>query len=41
MIMFLITDIAQVSIRAVPRELMPFYTGLLATLAIIPFFPEL
>jgi TRAP-type C4-dicarboxylate transport system permease large subunit len=27
--------------RAVPRELKPFYTRLLATLAIIIFFPEL
>jgi tripartite ATP-independent transporter DctM subunit len=39
--LFLITDIAQVSMRAVLRELMPFYIPLLATLAIITFFPEL
>jgi tripartite ATP-independent transporter DctM subunit len=38
--LFLITDIAQVSMRAVLRELMPFYIPLLATLAIITFFPE-
>jgi tripartite ATP-independent transporter DctM subunit len=39
--LFLITDIAQVSMRAVLRELTPFYIPLLATLAIITFFPEL
>jgi tripartite ATP-independent transporter DctM subunit len=39
--LFLITDIAQVSMRAVLRELMPFYIPLLATLAIITLFPEL
>ena len=39
--LFLITDIAKVSMRAVLRELMPFYIPLLATLAIITFFPEL
>jgi tripartite ATP-independent transporter DctM subunit len=38
--LFMITDIAQVSMRAVLRELMPFYIPLLATLAIITFFPE-
>jgi tripartite ATP-independent transporter DctM subunit len=39
--LFLITDIAQVSMRAVLRELLPFYIPLLATLAIITLFPEL
>ncbi len=39
--LFLITDIAQVSMRAVLKELLPFYIPLLATLAIITFFPEL
>jgi tripartite ATP-independent transporter DctM subunit len=39
--LFLITDIAQVSMRAVLRELTPFYLPLLATLAIITLFPEL
>jgi tripartite ATP-independent transporter DctM subunit len=39
--LFLITDIAQVSMRAVLRELTPFYVPLLATLAIITLFPEL
>ena len=39
--LFLITDIAQVSMRAVLRELMPFYIPLVATLAIITLFPEL
>jgi len=38
--LFLITDIAQVSMRAVLRELLPFYIPLVATLAIITFFPE-
>jgi tripartite ATP-independent transporter DctM subunit len=38
--LFLITDIAQVSMRAVLRELMPFYIPLIATLAIITLFPE-
>ena len=38
--LFLITDIAQVSMRAVLRELMPFYIPLIATLAIITLLPE-
>jgi tripartite ATP-independent transporter DctM subunit len=39
--LFLITDIAKVSMRAVLKELLPFYIPLLATLAILTFFPEL
>jgi tripartite ATP-independent transporter DctM subunit len=39
--LFLITDIAKVSMRAVLRELLPFYLPLLATLALITFVPEL
>jgi tripartite ATP-independent transporter DctM subunit len=39
--LFLITDIAQVSMRAVLRELTPFYIPLVATLGIITLFPEL
>ena len=39
--LFLISDIAQVSMRAVLRELLPFYPPLLATLAMITLFPEL
>ncbi len=39
--LFLITDIAQVSMRAVLRELLPFYIPLVATLAIITLVPEL
>ncbi|MDQ4059611.1 MAG: TRAP transporter large permease, partial [Pseudomonadota bacterium] len=39
--LFLITDIAQVSMRAVLRELLPFYIPLVGTLAIITLFPEL
>src|SRR5688500_13827146 len=39
--LFLITDIAQVSMRAVLRELLPFYLPLVGTLAIITLFPEL
>ena len=39
--LFLITDIAQVSMRAVLRELLPFYIPLVATLAIITLIPEL
>jgi tripartite ATP-independent transporter DctM subunit len=39
--LFLITDIAKVSMRGVLRELMPFYIPLLATLAIITLIPEL
>jgi tripartite ATP-independent transporter DctM subunit len=39
--LFLISDIAQVSMRAVLRELLPFYLPLLATLGIITLFPEL
>jgi tripartite ATP-independent transporter DctM subunit len=39
--LFLITDIAQVSMRAVLRELTPFYIPLVATLAIITLFPDL
>jgi tripartite ATP-independent transporter DctM subunit len=38
--LFLITDIANVSMRAVLKELLPFYIPLLATLAILTFFPE-
>ena len=39
--LFLISDIAQVSMRAVLKELLPFYPPLLATLAVITLFPEL
>jgi TRAP-type C4-dicarboxylate transport system permease large subunit len=39
--LFLITDIAKVSMRAVLRELLPFYFPLVATLALITFVPEL
>jgi tripartite ATP-independent transporter DctM subunit len=39
--LFLISDIAQVSMRAVLRELLPFYIPLLATLAVITLIPEL
>ena len=39
--LFLISDIAQVSMRAVLKELLPFYPPLLATLALITLFPEL
>ena len=39
--LFLVTDIAQVSMRAVLRELLPFYIPLVATLAIITLVPEL
>ena len=39
--LFLISDIAQVSMRAVLRELLPFYLPLVGTLAIITLFPEL
>jgi TRAP-type C4-dicarboxylate transport system permease large subunit len=39
--LFLISDIAQVSMRAVLKELLPFYPPLLATLAMITLFPEL
>lgn len=38
--LFLLTDIAKVSMRGLLRELAPFYIPLLATLAIITFFPE-
>lgn len=39
--LFLISDIAKVSMRDVLRELIPFYVPLLLTLAIITFLPEL
>jgi tripartite ATP-independent transporter DctM subunit len=39
--LFLISDIAQASMRAVLKELLPFYPPLLATLAMITLFPEL
>jgi tripartite ATP-independent transporter DctM subunit len=39
--LFLITDIAKVSMRDVLRELLPYYVPLLATLAILTLFPEL
>jgi tripartite ATP-independent transporter DctM subunit len=38
--LFLITDIAKVSMRDVLRELTPYYVPLLATLAIITLFPQ-
>jgi tripartite ATP-independent transporter DctM subunit len=39
--LFLISDIAKVSMRDVLRELVPFYVPLLLTLAIITLMPEL
>jgi TRAP-type C4-dicarboxylate transport system permease large subunit len=39
--LFLITDIAKVSMRDVLRELVPYYVPLVATLAIITLFPEI
>lgn len=39
--LFLITDIARVTMRDVLRELLPFYLPLVATLAIITLFPDL
>ena len=39
--LFLISDIAKVSMRDVLRELVPFYVPLLLTLAIITLLPEL
>ncbi len=39
--LFLITDIARVSMRSVLRELLPYYVPLLATLALITFFPQI
>jgi len=39
--LFLITDIAKVSMRAILRELLPFYIPLFGTLMLITFFPEI
>jgi tripartite ATP-independent transporter DctM subunit len=39
--LFLIADIAQVSMRALLKELLPLYIPLLGTLALITFLPEL
>jgi tripartite ATP-independent transporter DctM subunit len=39
--LFLITDIAKVSMRDVLKELVPYYIPLLATLAILTLFPEI
>lgn len=39
--LFLITDIARVSMRAILKEMLPLYIPLFATLLIITFFPEL
>jgi tripartite ATP-independent transporter DctM subunit len=39
--LFLITDIAKVSMRAVLRELLPFYIPLFGTLVILTLFPEI
>jgi tripartite ATP-independent transporter DctM subunit len=39
--LFLVSDVAQVSMRDVLRELVPFYVPLLLTLAIITLFPDL
>ena len=38
--LFLITDIAKVSMRGVLIELLPLYIPLVATLAILTLFPE-
>jgi TRAP-type C4-dicarboxylate transport system permease large subunit len=39
--LFLISDIAKVSMRAVLKEMIPFYIPLVGTLVIITLFPEL
>jgi len=39
--LFLISDIAKVSMRAILKELIPFYVPLFGTLAIITLWPEL
>ncbi len=39
--LFLITDIARVSMRSVLVELLPYYVPLVATLALITLFPQL
>ena len=39
--LFLVADIAQVKMKDVLREMMPFYIPLLATLALITLFPAL
>jgi tripartite ATP-independent transporter DctM subunit len=39
--LFLITDIARVSMRSVLVELLPYYVPLLATLALITLFPQI
>jgi tripartite ATP-independent transporter DctM subunit len=39
--LFMITDIAKVSMRDVLMELLPYYVPLLVTLAILTLFPEL
>ena len=39
--LFLITDIAQVSMRAILRAVMPLYIPLLVTLALLTLVPEL
>jgi len=39
--LFLITDIAQVSMRDVLKALIPYYVPLLATLALITYYPDL
>lgn len=39
--LFLITDIAKVSMRVILRELLPFYIPLFGTLMLITFFPEI
>jgi tripartite ATP-independent transporter DctM subunit len=39
--LFLITDIAQVSMRAILKELLPLYIPLVATLVLITLLPEL
>lgn len=39
--LFLISDIAKVSMRSLLREMLPFYVPLLATLALLTFVPEL
>jgi TRAP-type C4-dicarboxylate transport system permease large subunit len=39
--LFLVADIAQVKMKDVLREMVPYYVPLLATLALITFFPAL
>ena len=41
LLLFIMTNIGQVSLRALVRDILPFLYAMLASLALITFFPDL